>query len=161
MNPDQIQIVRGAWPVVAAGADTLASRFYARLFEIDQGAARLFGHVDMDAQRKKLIQTLAVVVASLDDPDRLLNAVGALGKRHVHYGVEDHHFDTVGEALIDALHQVLGDGFTPEVQRAWLEAYTLIASVMRRALVRASLPEQVAEQLTQEAPGSPALTRTS
>src|SRR5678816_4195569 len=121
MTPDQIQIVRDAWPAVAADADTLASRFYARLFEIDHGAARLFAHVDMDAQQKKLIQTLAVVVASLDDTDRLLGAVAALGKRHVHYGVEDHHFDSVGEALMSALHEVLGDAFTSEVQAAWLE----------------------------------------
>jgi hemoglobin-like flavoprotein len=138
MTPDQIDIVRGSWPAVAAGASTLASRFYDRLFEIDHGAARLFAHVDMELQRKKLVQTLAVVVASLDDTDRLLSAVAALGKRHVHYGVEDHHFDSVGEALIDALHAELGDAFTPEARGAWLEAYTLVASVMRRALVRAS-----------------------
>lgn len=159
MNPDQIAIVRGVWPAVAADAATLAAHFYGRLFEIDHGAARLFAHVDMETQRKKLVQTLAVVVACLDDPDRLLNAVGALGKRHVHYGVEDHHFDTVGEALIDALHSVLGVSFTPDVQTAWLEAYTLVASVMRRALVRAAIPEVV--ESDQVPGGSPALTRTS
>ena len=161
MNPDQIAIVRGVWPAVAADAATLASHFYRRLFEIDHGTARLFAHVDMDAQRKKLVQMLSVVVASLDDPDRLLNAVGALGKRHVHYGVEDHHFDSVGEALIDALREVLGKAFTPDVQGAWLEAYTLVASVMRRALVRASPAESDADVLTQEPAGSPTFTRTS
>ena len=159
MTPDQIPIVRESWPAVAADAGTLALHFYRRLFEIDHGAARLFAHVDMEAQRKKLVQALAVVVASLDDPDRLLNAVGALGKRHVHYGVEDHHFDSVGEALIDALHAVLGAGFTPDVQAAWLEAYTLVASVMRRALVRAAAPHLA--ETDQEPAGSPAFTRTS
>ena len=159
MTPDQITVVRGVWPAVATDADTLALRFYRRLFEIDHSAARLFTHVDMDAQRQKLIQTLAVVVAALHDPDRLLTAVGALGKRHVHYGVEDHHFDCVGEALIGALHDVLDADFTPDVQAAWLEAYTLVASVMRRALVRAASP-QVAEA-DQEPAGSPAFTRTS
>ena len=159
MTPDQIAIVRGAWPALAAEANPLASNFYKRLFEIDHSAARLFANVDMDAQRKKLIQALAVVVASLDDPDRLLGAVGALGKRHVHYGVEDHHFDSVGEALIDALHAVLGAGFTPDVQAAWLEAYTLVASVMRRALIRAASPQL--SETDQEPVGSPAFTRTS
>jgi hemoglobin-like flavoprotein len=161
MTPDQLQLVRGAWPAVAADAGTLASHFYRRLFEIDHGAARLFAHVDMDAQRKKLVQALEVVVASLDDPDRLLGAVGALGKRHVHHGVEDHHFDSVGEALIDALHDVLGDAFTPDVQGAWLEAYTLVASVMRRALVRAFSPEVAVESIGQSPAGSPTFTRTS
>jgi hemoglobin-like flavoprotein len=159
MTSDQIAIVRGTWPAVAADANSLALRFYARLFEIDHGAARLFAHVDMDAQRKKLIQALTVVVASLDEPDRLLNVVGALGKRHVHYGVEDHHFDSVGEALIDALHAVLGALFTPEAQAAWLEAYTLVASVMRRAFIRAATSQSA--DTDQNPAGSPALTRTS
>ena len=161
MTPDQIELVRGAWPAVAADAGTLALHFYERLFEIDHSAARLFSGVDMDTQRKKLLQALSVVVASLDDPDRLLGAVGALGKRHVHYGVQDHHFDSVGEALINALHDVLGEAFTPEVQGAWLEAYTLVASVMRRALVRASFPEVAVESTDQSPVGSPTLTRTS
>lgn len=111
--------------------------FYARLFEIDDGAARLFAHVDMGAQRKKLAQTLAVVVHALDDPDSLLPAVSALGKRHTHYGVEPHHFDSVGEALLTALGSTLGADYTQEIHDAWADAYALLAAVMRRALVRA------------------------
>src|SRR5262245_66605710 len=86
MNYDQITLIRGTWPAVAAKADALTAAFYARLFEIDAGAAKLFAHVDMAAQRKKLAQSLAVVVAALDDPDSLLPAISALGKRHTHYG---------------------------------------------------------------------------
>ena len=90
-------------------------------------------------------------IAPLDTPNAF--------KRHVHYGVEDHHFDSVGEALIDALHAMLGAGFTSDVQAAWLEAYTLVASVMRRALIRTATPP-IAET-DHEPGGSPALTRTS
>jgi hemoglobin-like flavoprotein len=159
MTPNHIVLVRTSWASASNARFALAERFYESLFEIDESAARLFALVDMHAQRKKLVQMLAVVVASLDDPDHLLNAVGALGKRHVHYGVEDHHFDSVGAALIDALHAVLGVGFTADVQSAWLEAYTLVASVMRRALARAASPQLATAD--QEPGGSPALTRTS
>jgi hemoglobin-like flavoprotein len=76
----------------------------------------------------------------LDDPDQLLPAVAALGKRHAHYGVEHHHFDSVGEALMAALGAILGERFLPELQAAWTEAYMLVASVMRRALIRAAVP---------------------
>ena len=89
------------------------------------------------AQRKKLAQSLAVVVAALDDPDSLLPAVSALGKRHTHYGVEHHHFDSVGEALLTALGTTLGAAYTQEIHDAWAEAYALVAAVMKRALVRA------------------------
>ena len=90
----------------------------------------------MAAQRRKLAQTLALVVKALDDVDRLLPAVAALGKRHTHYGVEDRHFDSVGEALLRALSDTLGPAFSADVQTAWAVAYALIASVMKRALIR-------------------------
>jgi hemoglobin-like flavoprotein len=140
MTPDQILLVRSSWPAVAADIETLAIHFYARLFEIDDSAARLFAGIDMTLQRKKLGQALGVVVHALDNPDLLLPAIAALGKRHATYGVEHHHFDSVGEALIAALATSLGNAFEPDLHAAWLEAYTLVASVMRRALTRAVVP---------------------
>ena len=136
MTPEQILIVRASWPVIVTKADALTTRFYEYLFEIDPGAARLFGHVNMTAQRVKLSQALAVVVGALDDPDRLLPAIGELGKRHATYGVEHRHFDSVGEALLRSIGDSLGDAFDRDVRQAWAEAYALVASVMRRALVR-------------------------
>jgi hemoglobin-like flavoprotein len=138
VTSDQIVLVRASWPVIAEHADMLTARFYEHLFAIDDSAARLFTGVDMAAQRQKLVQTLAVVVRALDDLDRLLPAVAALGKRHAHYGVEDRHFDSVGEALLRAISDTLGADFSAEVRAAWAVAYALIASVMRRALVRAA-----------------------
>jgi hemoglobin-like flavoprotein len=136
MTSDQIFLVRSTWPLAATVPDSLTTCFYEHLFEIDQGAARLFGHVDMPSQRQKLAQSLAVVIHALDDPDRLLPALAALGKRHAHYGVEDRHFDSVGDALLWALSDALAEAFTPEVREAWAEAYAIVASVMRRALGR-------------------------
>jgi len=140
MDSEQILLLRSSWPAVAANAEAITVRFYERLFEIDHGAAQLFAGVDMTTQRARLAQALALVVKSLDDPDRLLPAIAALGKRHAHYGVESHHFDSVGEALLVALADALGQEFNPEVRRAWTDAYALVASVMRRALIRASEP---------------------
>ena len=139
VSPDQINLVRASWPRVAAQADALTTHFYTHLFAIDDSAAQLFRGVDMSAQHKKLAQSLAVVVHALDNPDSLLPAVAALGKRHTQYGVEHRHFDSVGEALLLALGETLRDEFTVAVKQAWAEAYALVASVMRRALVRADL----------------------
>jgi hemoglobin-like flavoprotein len=127
---------------VAANAEALTIHFYAHLFEIDDSAARLFAGVDMASQRERLAQALAVVVNALHDPDTLLPAIAALGKRHANYGVDHHHFDSVGEALVSALGAVLAAEFTLDVQTAWTEAYALVASVMRRALIRAAVPAE-------------------
>jgi len=136
MTPEQILLVRASWPIIVSKADDLTTRFYAHLFEIDASAARLFAHVDMAAQRAKLTQALDFVVTALDDTDTLLPVIGELGKRHVNYGVESRHFDSVGEALLRSIGDSLGDAFDRDVRQAWAEAYALVASVMRRALVR-------------------------
>lgn len=134
VTTDTVLFVRASWPAIARQADALTSGFYRILFENDPSAARLFQGVDMTAQRARLVQALTVVVRALDDIDRLLPPLIALGSRHAKYGVESHHFDSVGRALIQALGETLGEEFTPAVRAAWGEAYGVIASVMRRAL---------------------------
>jgi len=130
----------------------MTTRFYAHLFDIDPDAARLFAHVDMASQRVKLSQALTVVVHALDDPDRLLPAIGELGKRHARYGVEHRHFASVGEALLRSIGDSLGTAFDRDVRQAWAEAYALVASVMRRALVRLSNEPPVGVQTVFEKP---------
>jgi nitric oxide dioxygenase len=93
----------------------------------------MFAFTDMDAQRKNLVQTLTVVVKSIDRIETLVPAVEALGRRHVGYGVQPAHYATVGQALLDTLEVGLGDAFTPEARAAWTEAYELLAGVMLAA----------------------------
>lgn len=133
MTPTQIGLVRTTWAQVVPIADTAARLFYGRLFELDPGLRRLFWRTDMTEQRRKLMQTLAVAVAALDKLETLRPALEGLGKRHVAYGVEDHHYDLVGTALLWTLEQGLGDGYTSLVREAWTTAYTTLATIMRGA----------------------------
>jgi len=87
----------------------------------------------MAAQRKVLMQTLTVVVKSLDRLDQIVPAVQALGRRHAGYGVREAHYATVGAALLWTLEQGLGEAFTPPVREAWATAYGILASVMVEA----------------------------
>ena len=110
---------------VAQIADTAAVLFYGRLFELDPAIRPLFAHTDMAAQRKILMQTLTVVVKSLDKLDKLVPAVEALGRRHAGYGVRAAITRrSVGRSWTPP--EGLGEAFTPEVGAAWTEAYTLV-----------------------------------
>ena len=130
MTPTEVGLIKASWAAVEPIADDAAGLFYGRLFELDPALQRLFRRTDMAAQRKVLMQTLAVVVKSLDRLDQIVPAVQALGRRHAGYGVRAAHYDTVGAALLWTLEQGLGDAFTPEVRGAWTEAYGTLASVM-------------------------------
>jgi hemoglobin-like flavoprotein len=135
MTPSQVELIRASWTAVEPIQDVAATLFYDRLFELDPSLRRLFRRTDMAQQKKILMQTLTVVVKSLDRLDQLVPAIEALGRRHAGYGVRETHYDTVGEALLWTLGQGLGDGFTPELRDAWTEAYTTLASVMIGATV--------------------------
>jgi hemoglobin-like flavoprotein len=133
MTPTEIGLIRDSWAAVEPIADTAAGLFYGRLFELDPALERLFRRTDMSAQRKVLMQTLTVVVKSIDRLDQIVPAVQALGRRHAGYGVREEHYATVGAALLWTLEQGLGEAFTPAVRDAWTGAYGTLASVMIEA----------------------------
>jgi nitric oxide dioxygenase len=78
--------------------------------------------------------------ARFDNLEALLPAVRSLGQRHVGYGVQPHHYGTVGAALIDTLAKGLGDAFTPAAAHAWTITYTTLADAMRDASYGPSAP---------------------
>jgi hemoglobin-like flavoprotein len=136
MTPETERVVRESWARFEPVAERSAEYFYAKLFELDPDAERLFVRTDMEAQGRKVMHMFAEIVRMLDQPTELVHEVADLGRRHVHYGVQDHQYDSVGAALLWTLEQGLGPAFTNEVRDAWTEAYMLVASVARRATTR-------------------------
>jgi len=133
MTPRQIDLIRTSWSAVEPISDAAARLFYDRLFESDPAIKRLFAKTDMQAQRGILMQTLALLVSSLDDFDRVVPVLEALGRVHAGYGVRERHYDTVEAALLWALDRGLGEAFDDETADAWATAYSAVASVMIEA----------------------------
>ena len=130
---EQKELVRSTWAMVAPISEDAARLFYNRLFEVDPSTMALFNHTNMAEQGKKLMQMIQVVVASLDNLERVRTAVEHLGRRHVEYGVKEEHYDSVGTALLWTLEQGLGEQFTAEAKEAWSETYGLLATIMKDA----------------------------
>ena len=132
MNTQQIELVQASFVSVLPIAETAAKLFYNRLFDLDPSLRPMF-RGDMKKQGKKLMDMIALVVLNLRHVERVVPGVRALGKRHVGYGVQDEHYETVGAALLWTLEKGLGDSFTKDVRDAWTAAYTLIATTMKEA----------------------------
>jgi hemoglobin-like flavoprotein len=132
MNHNQIQLVQESFEQVKPIANIAADLFYDRLFDLDPSLRQLFPS-DMNEQKHHLMTTLTFAVSGLNKPDRIIPAVRQLGIRHIGYGVQAHHYQTVGAALLWTLAQGLGEGFTPEVEEAWTAVYTLLATTMQEA----------------------------
>ena len=132
MTPEQVRLVQSSMQKVLFISEIAAELFYRRLFELDPALRPLF-QGDIKEQGRKLIQMLHTVVDSLGQLATILPEVEAMARRHVIYGVQPQHYDTVGTALLWTLEQGLGNGFTAEVRAAWTEAYNLLAGVMQKA----------------------------
>lgn len=132
MTPEQVKMVQESWAQVKPISEQAADLFYTRLFETDPYLRSLFLG-DMKAQGNKLMTMIGTAVGGLTNLDAIISAVEELGRRHVGYGIRDRDYDTVGECLLWALGQGLGDAFTPQLKEAWGETYVTLANVMKSA----------------------------
>lgn len=129
MPPAEISLVQTTFHQLLPVSGQTAALFYARLFELDPTLRAIF-RGDMREQGQRLMQTLATSVASLHQPDRLLDSARKLGARHHGYGVRDEHYATVGTAWLWTLEKVLGTDFTPAARAAWTNLYYALAHAM-------------------------------
>jgi nitric oxide dioxygenase len=132
MTPEQAQIVRLTFAQAMERKLEVGLLFYERLFAIAPDTRELFP-ADLEAQSRKLMDTLATAIGSLRDTPTLVSMLEGLARRHVTYGVRDEHYDKVGEALLWTLQKVFGEAFTPEIRNAWASLYGVVADVMRKA----------------------------
>jgi len=135
VTKEQVALVQNSFAAIAPIADDAAALFYRRLFELDPRLQAMFKG-DMTEQRKKLMHMLTLAVKGLNRLEQLVPVVEDLGRRHVGYGVEDRHYETVGEALLWTLEKGLGPAFTPETKEAWVTVYGLLATTMKAAAAK-------------------------
>ena len=131
MTPQQIALIRRQFGLVAERKDDFAAAFYDALFYVDPTLRPLFP-ADMRPQRRQFVAALAHAILALDDLDAVIEDVRALGLRHVGYGAEPDHDNVVGEALLSALSETLGEAFDGSAEAAWALAYGTMTDVMAR-----------------------------
>jgi hemoglobin-like flavoprotein len=132
VNAVQQKLVWTSFAKLAVMPEVAAALFYERLFAANPSLRPLFKN-DMRIQGVKLMTTIALVVYNLPDPSQVLPAIRDLAVRHVEYGVKPADYDTLRDALLWTLGQVLGEDFTPAVREAWTLCYDELAGEMKAA----------------------------
>lgn len=126
-----VGLLRSSFEVVANANPRFVTRFYEILFERYPQAKPLFPANGMARQEEMLTGALIAVVDHLEDAPWLQQTLGALGAKHVGYGVRPEMYDWVGGSLLATLAEVAGPAWTPELNAAWAEAYGAIVSMMQ------------------------------
>lgn len=127
-----VRLIRESYAVVEPHSDEVAKFFYGTLFSIAPHTRELFA-ANMEVQRSRLLRALVHFIQMVDKPDELLPFLQQLGRDHRKFGVITQHYEAVGTALLAAIKRYAGDAWTDQVERAWAEAYTVMASAMTEA----------------------------
>jgi hemoglobin-like flavoprotein len=136
MTRDQVRLVRASFSEILPVRTQAAAMFHQRLFQTEPQLRGLFPE-DGAAQGDRLISAIKFVVGRLDRFRSIIPVVQELARRHADQGVQDKHYQVVGEALIWTLETSLAEAFTREVRKAWVEVYGMIAEAMIAAAHRA------------------------
>lgn len=125
-----VELLRDSFAMVVERRPDLTHRFYEILFDKYPQARPLFGRNSRNEQERMLAEALAAVLDHLDDAPWLAETLGALGAKHVDYGVTLEMYDWVGDALLSTLREVAAGDWSEELEQAWTEAYGAIVGLM-------------------------------
>ncbi|MDJ0572252.1 MAG: globin domain-containing protein, partial [Pleurocapsa sp. MO_192.B19] len=88
----RVELLEQSFEAIKPKADEFVNSFYKNLFTANPEAALLFKTTNMAEQKKKLLNSLVLVVENLRNPDVLENSLRGLGARHVKYGALPEHY---------------------------------------------------------------------
>ncbi|MEM6402141.1 MAG: globin domain-containing protein [Cyanobacteria bacterium P01_D01_bin.116] len=131
INQQTIDIVKSTAPILKKQGKKITTRMYEIMFQKHPEVKAQF---DMSAQANgsqpaKLATAVYSYATHIDDLEALKAMVEKIAHRHVQTHVLPEQYPIVGECLLQAIKDVLGDLATEEVIKAWTEAYQLLAEV--------------------------------
>ena len=129
MTQETKTIIKSTAPILKEHGEAITTAMYVNLFSAHPEAKELFKNAEPD-QYKKLANAVYAYAANIDNLGALGKGIEKMVGAHVKTNIQPHHYPWVGEALLKAIKEVLGDGATDEVINAWSEAYTFLAGVL-------------------------------
>lgn len=129
LSQTTIDTVKATVPVLQEHGLAITSRMYDVLFEKYPETQSMFGNAPKD-QPQILATAVGAYAANIDNLGALTEAVKRMSVAHVNKGVEPDHYTMVGDAILTAMKDVLGDAATPQILDAWKDAYFFLANLL-------------------------------
>lgn len=122
-------IIKATAPALAEHGTSITTVFYKNMFEAHPELLNIFNHSNQAQGRQQaaLANTVYAAAVHIDNLEAILPAVVQIANKHVSLGVKAEHYPIVGEFLLKAIKEVLGDAATDDIINAWGEAYGVIA----------------------------------
>lgn len=126
------EMVKATAPVLKEHSKEIGKRFYEMLFSKAPELYHLFNQTNQQRgiQQEALAYSVYAAGENIDQLDRIKPLVARVTEKHAALGVKAEQYPVVGETLLEAVREVLGnDVATDELIAAWKKAYDYIADV--------------------------------
>ncbi|MET1015022.1 MAG: NO-inducible flavohemoprotein, partial [Paenisporosarcina sp.] len=131
LSSQTINIVKSTAPVLATHGTQITTVFYKNLFTAHPELLNIFNHANQKQGRQQaaLANTVYAAAQHIDNLGVILPVVKQIAHKHRSLAIKAEHYPIVGEHLLEAIKEVLGDAATDDIIQAWREAYGIIADV--------------------------------
>ncbi|MFC0524931.1 NO-inducible flavohemoprotein [Pontibacillus salicampi] len=126
-----IEIVKSTAPVLGENSHAIGVRFYELLFSKAPSLYNIFNQTNQQRGIQQDALAYAVYMAGehIDNLGAVKGMVERVTEKHRALGVKAEQYPIVGETLLEAVKDVLGDGVNEEIMEAWARAYQEIATI--------------------------------
>lgn len=126
-----IDIIKSTVPVLEVKGTEITTVFYKNMFENHPELLNIFNHANQKRGRQQtaLANTVLAAAKYIDQLETIIPVVKEIAHKHRSLVIKAEHYPIVGEHLLGAIKEVLGDAATDEIINAWAEAYGVIAQV--------------------------------
>ncbi|MFD1851227.1 NO-inducible flavohemoprotein [Oceanobacillus bengalensis] len=124
-------IIKSTVPVLQEHGTAITTRFYQTMFKKHPELKNIFNQTNQRKgdQPKALANTVLAAAMHIDQLESILPVVKQIAEKHRSLNIKPEHYPIVGENLLFAIKDVLGDAATDEIIDAWAKAYGEIANV--------------------------------
>lgn len=134
LTPEQVKIIKSTAPVLEQHGDNITTTFYRNMLDAYPDLNNIFNTTNQvnGHQPRALAASLYAYATYIDDLGVLAPAVERICQKHASLYIRPEQYDIVGEYLLKAMGEVLGDALTPEILDAWGVAYWQLAEIMKK-----------------------------
>ncbi|TES52792.1 NO-inducible flavohemoprotein [Halalkalibacterium halodurans] len=131
LSQETKQIVKATVPILAEHGEAITKHFYKRMFSHHPELLNIFNqtHQKQGRQPQALANSIYAAAEHIDNLEAILPVVSRIAHKHRSLNIKPEQYPIVGENLLAAMREVLGDAASDDVLEAWREAYELIADV--------------------------------
>jgi len=131
LDQKTIDIIKATVPVLEVHGLTITKTFYKNMFTNHPELFNIFNRTNQAQGRQQtaLANTVYAAAVHIDNLQAIVPHVMQIAHKHRSLGVVPEQYPIVGQHLLGAIKEVLGDAATDEILNAWGKAYGVIADV--------------------------------